>query len=62
VSAGAIAMTAILVSGAEVTGLIIAGTVLVYTKRIVLAATPKPAQQQSGATAGQSPAGTAGAP
>jgi len=40
-SAGAIAMAAVLVSGSEVLGLIAAGAWLVYTKRIVLAATPK---------------------
>ena len=41
-SPGAIAVTAILVSGAEVGGLVAAGTWLIYTKRIMLAATPKP--------------------
>ena len=52
-SPGAIAVTAILVSGAEVGGLVAAGAWLIYTKRIMLAATPKPqAQQQAAAPPG----------
>jgi hypothetical protein len=54
VSTGAIAMTAILVSGTEGLALIAAGTWLVHHKRILLAATPKPqAQQQDKGDAGQ---------
>lgn len=47
-STGAIAMTAILVSGAEGLALIGAGTWLVHHKRILLAATPKALAQQPG--------------
>ena len=45
-STGAIAFTAILVSGAEGLALIAAGTWLVHHKRILLAASPKPQAQQ----------------
>ena len=45
-SAGAIALTAILVSGTEGLALIAAGTWLVYRQRILLAASPKPQAQQ----------------
>lgn len=45
-SPGAIAVTAIIVSGAEVGSLVVAGAVLIYTKRIMLAATPKPQAPQ----------------
>ena len=49
-SPGAIAVTAILVSGAEVGSLITAGAWLIYTKRIMLAATPKPPGPPAGET------------
>lgn len=61
-SAGGIALTAILVSGAEGFALIAAVTWLVYTKRIMLAATPKAPAQQPASTAGQPPAGGGGKP
>ena len=41
-SPGGIAVLAIIISGTEVLTLIAAGAWLVYTKRIMLAATPKP--------------------
>ena len=41
-STGAIAVTAIVVSGFQVTCVVGAGAWLVYTKRILFAATPKP--------------------
>lgn len=44
-SIGAIAFTAIVVSGAEGLALILAFAWLVHHKRIMLAATPKPPQQ-----------------
>jgi hypothetical protein len=57
-SPGAIAMTAILVSGGDALALIAAGTWLVYSKRIVLAATPKPTAQAPAAN-GADPARSA---
>ena len=55
-SPGAIAVTAIIVSGAEGLALIGAAAWLVYHKRIMFAATPKPqAQQQSPAAGGTEP-------
>ena len=43
-SVGAIAVTAIIVSGVQVTAVIGAGAWLIYAKRILFAATPKPRQ------------------
>lgn len=45
-SNGTIALAAILVSGTEGLALIAAGTWLIYKKRILLAASPKPQAQQ----------------
>jgi hypothetical protein len=54
VSAGAIAVTAIIVSGVQVTAIVGAGAWLIHHKRILFAATPKPqAQQQDKSAAGQ---------
>ena len=62
-SPGAIAVTAIIVSGAEVSSLIVAGAVLVYTKRIMFAATPKPqVPQQPKREAAAEPAKTGPVP
>ena len=55
-SPGAIAVTAIIVSGAEVSALIVAGAVLIYTKRIMFAATPKPQAPGKTADAASKPA------
>lgn len=53
-SAGAVAMTAILVSGTEGLALIAAGAWLVHRQRILLAASPKPqAPKQDQGDAGQ---------
>lgn len=48
-SAGAIAVTAIVVCGSEGLALIAAATWLIHHKRILFAATPKPQAQQQGA-------------
>ena len=45
-STGAIAMTAILVSGTEGVALIAAGTWLVHRQRILFAASPRPQAQK----------------
>lgn len=47
-SPGAIAITAIIVSGVQVTGIVGAGAWLIHHKRILFAATPKPSAQQQG--------------
>lgn len=61
-STGAIAMTAIVVSGTEVLAAVAAWAWLVHSRRIVFAATPKaPVLQQGTSAAEQLPAGSAGA-
>ena len=55
-SPGGIAVLAIIISGTEVLTLIAAGAWLVYTKRIMLAATPKPpAGTANGSNSGSAP-------
>jgi hypothetical protein len=51
VSPGAIAVTAIIVSGTQVTAIIIAGAWLVHGRRILLAASPKPQLAKPGSEA-----------
>ena len=48
-STGAIAMTAVLVSGVQVAAIVGVGGWLIYTKRILFAATPKPQPLQQAA-------------
>ena len=48
-SPGAIAMTAIVVSGAQMGAVVAVGGWLIYTKRILFAATPKPQAPQQAA-------------
>jgi len=43
-SIAAVAMTAIIVAGVQVTAVIAAGAWLIYVKRILFAATPRPQQ------------------
>ena len=43
-SAAAVAVTAIVVSGVQVTAIVGAGAWLIHSKRILFAATPKPQQ------------------
>jgi hypothetical protein len=52
-SNGAVAITAIIVSGTQGTVFIAAGAWLIHARRIVFAATPKPPVQQAGQTAGK---------
>jgi len=56
VSPGAIAFTAIIVSAAEWLAVIVALAALIYTKRIMLAATPKPQAPQPRPDAATAPA------
>lgn len=45
-SAGAIAVTAIVVSGVQMTGIVAVAGWLIYKQRVLLAASPKPQRQQ----------------
>jgi hypothetical protein len=54
-SPGAIAVTAIIVSGVQVTAIVGAGAWLIHHKRILFAATPKPQARQQADSAAQVP-------